>query len=100
MGHAVGVLADDHVAFFQAQQALGLDAERANAQPRAGLHQGIPQALGVARRHVHFVAQFTHKAHPQDARGNAGHCALTYAEVREGLGRQVHIVTYLGQHLA
>jgi hypothetical protein len=32
MGHAVGVLADDHMAFFQAQQALGLDAERANVE--------------------------------------------------------------------
>ncbi|MNE98423.1 hypothetical protein D3C80_1969300 [compost metagenome] len=88
------------MAFFQAQQALGLDTERANTQARTGLHQGVPQAFGMARRHMHFIAQFTDETDPQDARRNASHLALAYAEVGEGFCRQVHVFAHLGQHLA
>lgn len=45
VGHAVGVLADDHVAFFQTQQALGFDTNSANAECFAGASiSRIPQA--------------------------------------------------------
>lgn len=63
-GHAVGVLADDHVALFQAQQALGLDPERTNVMRLAGLHQRVPQRLAVARRCVDLVPQFADETHP------------------------------------
>ncbi|MNZ40296.1 hypothetical protein D3C78_578090 [compost metagenome] len=100
MGHAVGVLADDHVALLQAQQALGLDAERADLVLRAGLHQRIPQVFAVARRHVDLVAQLADEADPQQACRDAGDRALAHRQVGEGFRAEVDVGAQLAQHVA
>ena len=54
---AVGVLADDNVALFQAQYALGLDAHGPDAERLARRHRLVPEFLAPAGGDVDFVAQ-------------------------------------------
>ena len=43
MAHTIGILSDNDVALFQAQQTLGFNAERPDAKPFACRHEPIPE---------------------------------------------------------
>ena len=99
-GEAVGVLADDDVAFFEAQHALGFDAEGADAFGPAGRHQRVPQGFALACRHVDLIAELADEADPHDARRDAGDRALAARPCKGSLRREVDALADALQHLA
>src|SRR5215472_2518758 len=89
-GQAVGVLANDEVAFLEPQYPLCLDPERSNAQVGALLKQGFPDVQAVARWDVEFVAELAREADPPEhAVVHAGDLADPHVHVAEGVIGQV-----------
>src|SRR6185437_2187478 len=56
-GQPVGVLPDDEVTLLQAQDALGLDPERSDAEVLAPFHQRLPDSETVGGGNVQLVAE-------------------------------------------
>ena len=61
VSHSIGVLTDDHVAFFHAQQALGFDAKGTDVVYFASLNQRIPKLESMTCRYVDFITQLADK---------------------------------------
>ena len=91
IGQAVGVLADDEMALFQAQQALRLHSEGAQPGGQAGIEQRPPNGLSGTGRHMDLKSQFTDEAYPQQSRFESGNPPSTYRQVRKRLPGQVRI---------
>ena len=90
-GEAVRVLADDDVALLQPQDALRLDAERADAERLAGFGQQVPKRCAVGSRAVDLVAELAHEADAQHPDRDAGERAQAAGEVGEGGGGEVDV---------
>src|SRR5690349_3008275 len=61
IGQAVGVLADDHVAFLETQDSLRFDTERTDAEALARAQHRVPDTHGVACRKMDFVSHLAHE---------------------------------------
>ena len=90
-GLRVGVLADDDVQLLQAQDALGLEAEGADAVLGAGLEDRVPHVLAVGGGEVDLVADLADEADAQDQRRDAGDRRALGVEVGEGLVGAVEV---------
>ena len=64
----VGVLADQDVHLLEAQDALGLEAERRGVPFLARLEQRVPDVLAERAREVDLVAELADEADAQDER--------------------------------
>ncbi|OIQ88070.1 hypothetical protein GALL_300770 [mine drainage metagenome] len=89
LGEPVGIVANDEMAHFQAQQALRIDAERSEPGSLTSLHQRLPDVHDTLRRRVDFVGQVGHEAHVDDTRSQSGNLCLDRAAVvqRHQIGR-------------
>ena len=84
MRQTIGILTNNQVTFFQSQQTLCLNSERADAIGLAGFHQCIPQRCSVLGGYVNLIAPLADETHPHDACRDTGDHALSHGEVREG----------------
>ena len=83
MRQTIGILADNQVTFFQSQQTLCLNPERADAIGLACFHQCIPQCCSVLGGNMNLIAPLPDETHPHDACRDTSDHALSYCEVRK-----------------
>src|SRR5690606_36230049 len=62
IGQAVGVLPDDDVRLFQAQNTLGFDAERSNAKIAACGQELLPHVAPIPRGAMDFIRKLACEA--------------------------------------
>src|SRR3984893_8193399 len=99
VGEGVGVDTDNHVALFESEQPLGLDAEWPDVRFAACLQQSLPQRFRGFSRAVYFPASFAYETDAEKDNGGPRDVRFAAGHVRKGARGQI-TVGELPQHLA
>src|SRR6266700_7433758 len=86
----ISILADDDVAFLQAQDARRFQAVGTQPERLARIHKGVPERLAIGLRGMELEAELAGVADPHDPDGATRNPADTPSQEAKSLRGEIH----------